>query len=103
MAKMKKTRLNKTQAREGMIADLSIFYCTQCSRCWEKTSMYCFAYRDPITNKAINKKVAGYLFHENFPTYKRPRVKCGECSGETLVMKEKQGLEFHEIINNVKT
>lgn len=82
-------RTHKTLEREGKVADETIFYCEKCNRCWEATRI-----------TSCRKQVYGYLFHEDFPTYKKGRATCVSCSGEKLEMKKRLGLEVYTIMKS---
>ena len=86
---MPKIYKNKTANTEGYIADQTIFYCESCKKCWEITDMG--SHRNPSV---------GYLFYEDFPSYKKQRKNCGGCDGKILQHSIRLGMDFYKILES---
>ena len=67
-------------------ADDAVFYCKSCKNCWEE-----------VNTSSKNTQV---YFYKNFPTYGKKRKTCGECKGESLILRKNTGMPFYEIQNS---
>lgn len=64
---------------EGRFADQKIKYCKKCNKCHEF-----------IKRNDFHRKVEGYIFYEDFPTFGKERETCIVC----------QGIPFTKAMNN---
>jgi len=84
-------KIKASNTREGIVADETIYYCESCSKCWEK-----------IKVGHTRSKKHGYLFYEDFPSYKKKRKTCIGCEGNTLVYKisKRGGIDFYDVVKS---
>lgn len=78
-------KYHKNSNREGLLTDETVHFCESCSRCWEITK---------LKSRGIT---LGYFFYTDFPTYGKKRKTCGECKGESLILRKNTGMPFYEI------
>ena len=87
--------MNRNSNREGEYTDKVVKFCISCKCCFEKINFM-------RTRDGINKRVYGYFFYDNFPSYGKEKTTCVKCSGKEKLLLQKldENMPYYEILKS---